>query len=58
MTAPNATLLLSMGRPRMKAKNTMKSTALMGVPLTGLTLAHSLCPVQCPQEYKMSSFYS
>ena len=32
-TAPNATEELSMGRPRMKARTTMKQTALMGVPV-------------------------
>jgi hypothetical protein len=37
-TAEKATVELSMGRPRMKAKATMAQTALMGVPVIGFTL--------------------
>lgn len=46
MTALKATVLLSMGRPRMKASVTMKQTALMGVP--GMDVNMQITPVQPP----------
>ncbi len=49
-TAEKATVELSMGRPRMKAKQTMAHTALMGVPVSGFTLDHSLCPGTPPSR--------
>lgn len=42
ITAANAVLLLSMGRPRMNARVTMKITAFTGVLVQGLTDDHSL----------------
>ena len=50
MTALKATVLLSMGRPRMKASVTMKHTALMGVPVYGLTLLHREWPGTAPSR--------
>lgn len=49
-TAEKATVELSMGRPRMKAKQTMAHTALMGVPVSGFTLDHSLWPGTPPSR--------
>ena len=42
MTAEKAVLELSMGRPRMNARVTMKMTALTGVLVQGLTEDQSL----------------
>jgi hypothetical protein len=49
-TAPNATVELSMGRPRMKARTTMKHTALMGVPVYPFTLDQSCVGVQAARH--------
>lgn len=54
-TAEKATVELSIGSPRMKAKITMAHTALMGVPVSGLTLLHSLWPGTAPSREKDQS---
>ena len=43
-TAEKATVELSMGKPRMNANVTMAHTALMGVPVSRLTLLHRRWP--------------
>lgn len=55
MTAEKAVLLLSMGRPRMKARVTIKSTAFTGVFVQGLTLDQSLCAGSAPSRLKDQS---
>ena len=54
-TAENAVVELSMGRPRMKARVTMKSTALSGVLVTGLMALQNLWKGSAPSRLKLHS---